>query len=328
MGKRNQIEYNGVTYDSLRQFSVENKLVNYNRIREAWNNGATPDDLIKEFSQRKRRTYNLINFHGKIYYSFSEAATDIGSSPAYAFIVRKKLNLSDEETLEYLSSRINAGIGNGRKKKVVVDGVEYESEKAAARAYNLSTATINSRMRRDGLTFGEAVLYADNYRRGIPLSQESLDVTKLTVVENPKLTVSQKNVCNIIKDAYGTALLLSDGKRLSAVKFPISTGNQSILDCYILLTDAPTYTIVIPALIPNVPESMEVYQSINEFNSTMMGSVIWYKNGNIGAFWTFEQDMLRVNAYQSFEKIVNIFKESCLRFLKNIHKKQATLANQ
>lgn len=320
MGKRYQFEYNGVTYTSLRQFYVENKLVNYNKVSEAWNNGATPEDLIKEFSQRKRRAYNMISFHGKLYYSFSEAATDIGSSPAYAFIVRKKLNLSDEETLEYLSSRINARVGNGRKKKVVVDGVEYESEKAAARAYNLSTATINSRMRRDGLTFEEAVLYADRYRRGIPVSQEFFDVTKLIAVEDPKLTVSQKNVCNIIKDTYGTALLMSDGKRLFAIKFPIPMENQSISDCYILLTDAPTYTIVIPALIPNIQESMDLYRSINKFNSTMMGSIIWYKNENIGAFWTFELDMLRVNAYQSFDKAVYLFKESCLRFLNQLHK--------
>jgi len=163
------IQCDGMDFPSIKEFAHYYGL-NYSKVLYYSRRGFSPERIISlcQFSSASKtekptksgtKRY-ICEYNGVQYSSLYEAAMDLGFSPNQLYEFRKRNNLTPSEAIALsMEKRKRHGKGASKAAKaVVVEGVEYESREAAARAYNVPCITVYSRMERDGISFEEALL--------------------------------------------------------------------------------------------------------------------------------------------------------------------------
>lgn len=152
---------------TVRDFASYYQL-NLSKVRYYLRRGKTTEEIISlcQFSASAKTEKKIpstqyeCEYEGEKFTSLYEAATTLGISPNQLYELRKRKNLTASEAIEQvMKKRKENGKRPGRAaKKCVIEGVEYESREAAAKAYHIPIITVYSRMERDHISFEEALL--------------------------------------------------------------------------------------------------------------------------------------------------------------------------
>lgn len=166
--KPQPMEHDGQTFASVKEFAYHYGL-NYQKVLYYRKRGKSPGEIIDacRFSNASKSSEApkasskrfMFEYDGVKYNSLNEAANALGFSPNQIYEIRKRKNLSPAAAIAYaVEKRKKEGKGPAwAAKKCVIDGKEYESQEAAARAYHVPIITVYSRMERDGISFEEAL---------------------------------------------------------------------------------------------------------------------------------------------------------------------------
>lgn len=165
-----QVKYNGQEYPSLRAFADAYQL-NYPRVTAHFRKGESLEEIIQkcQFSAASKRKEQppetpkrkYVEYDGIRYSSIYAAADALGISPARVYSVRQRQKCSPEAAIEYvLSNSLPAGGDKNPpvSKPCVIEGIEYPSREAALAAYRMKRITVYSRMKRENISFEEAVV--------------------------------------------------------------------------------------------------------------------------------------------------------------------------
>ncbi|WP_289026660.1 hypothetical protein [uncultured Flavonifractor sp.] len=182
-GQGYEIEYEGKAYPSFKAFADAYEL-NYPKASACYREGKTLEEIIQrcQFSsaskakkappETSKRMY--VEYNGVRYTSLYAAADALGIHPSRVYAVRERKGCTPEQAIAYvLEHSIPAGSGKQMPQAApcVVEGVEYPSQEAALAAYRMKRITVYSRMRREGISFEEAIVRGRNsatYRKPVP----------------------------------------------------------------------------------------------------------------------------------------------------------------
>ena len=312
-----EVLYNGTWYTSASDFCNKEKLRPYSAVLKALNEGWSPEDIVNSYGPNANRQEHLISFQGKLYKSLAQASTDIGSDPALAYSLKKKYNFTPAETLQYLVEHRNPNRGKGKTIPICVDGVCYNSQTDAARAYHLSRATITSRMVRDNLSFADALLVADRYRKNLPnMSSVLIDaaVSPLRKDGLGEMNKLQQGVYAYLKETYFSVSLYQEASGQIIFAFPYETRKNKTFTCQLTIGSAGN-ELYVPLLVENAEETLEMYQTINQFNREQIGCKFWMQRNHISASWSM---FVPASAYSSLKEIKQTtaaFLDSCSRLV-------------
>lgn len=161
---------NGQEFSSFKEFTNYYGL-HYTKAQYYRKQGKTPEEILEicKFTSHSKTTSDpkpsakryLCEYNGVQYGSLNEAACALGFSPSQIYELRRRNNLSPSAAIEMaMEQRLNKGAvqKSGNHKKCVIDGIEYESQEAALRAYKIPGITVYSRMEREGISFEEALI--------------------------------------------------------------------------------------------------------------------------------------------------------------------------
>ena len=164
------ITCNGQEFSSFKEFANYYGL-HYTKAQYYRKRGKTPEEILEicKFTSHSKTASNpkpsakryLCEYNGVQYGSLNEAACALGFSPSQIYELRRRNNVSPSAAIEMaMEQRLNKGEirKSGNHKKCIIDGVEYESQEAALRAYKIPGITVYSRMEREGITFEEALV--------------------------------------------------------------------------------------------------------------------------------------------------------------------------
>lgn len=165
-----QVEYEGIVYPSIKAFADAYQL-NYPKATTYFRKGKTPEEVIQkcQFStasktrglppETPKRQY--VEYNGVQYMSIYAAAEALGISPAQVYSVKQRKHYTPEAAIEYvLEHSVPAGGASNHhlSKPCVIEGIEYPSREAALVAYRQKRITVYSRMKREKISFEEAVV--------------------------------------------------------------------------------------------------------------------------------------------------------------------------
>lgn len=176
-----KVEYEGQQYSSLKEFADAFHL-NYSKVTAHYRKGEPLEDIVQNCqfsvaSKAKRtppetRKRKYVEFNGVKYTSIYAAADALGISPGRVYSVRERLKCSPEKAIEYVyQNAAPAGAGNSpNASPCVIEGIQYPSREAALAAYRMKRITVYSRMKREGISFEEAIVRGKNkavYRKPV-----------------------------------------------------------------------------------------------------------------------------------------------------------------
>lgn len=160
----------GQEFSSFKEFTNYYGL-QYTKAQYYRKQGKTPEEILEicKFNSHSKTTSEpkasakryLCEYNGIKYGSLNEAACALGFSPSQIYELRRRNSLSPSAAIAMaMEQRLNKGEiqKSGNHKKCIIDGVEYESQEAALRAYKIPGITVYSRMEREGITFEEALV--------------------------------------------------------------------------------------------------------------------------------------------------------------------------
>lgn len=157
----------GHTYDSIMEFCDAYNL-KYPNTSAQLREGVSPEVIVENSgnlpsvprSKSGVRASIPCSYDGVDYPSMTAAADALGIPahriPAYMKTNHCSANEAIAALMQLGESRIN-NAGKGKREPCVVDGVTYPSRGAACHAYGVRYVSVHSRMRREGLSFEEAL---------------------------------------------------------------------------------------------------------------------------------------------------------------------------
>lgn len=199
------IYYEGRVFDSIIAF-CEAYGCRVSTTQKKFVRGIPPSQVIKDSQAYKRHERTPVQhkrqypctYAGETYSSLSAAASALGIPLYWLYSFKKKHNYSAQTALElavdaYAKVKHPSGHENGRCIPCEVDGITYPSKAAACKAYDIPAITVYSRMKRENISFEEALARGNKDRKRItpvPVKFNRLHLFRNNIKElNPELSV-------------------------------------------------------------------------------------------------------------------------------------------
>lgn len=159
-----EIDYDGKTFDSIADFVREYGL-KYPTTSVHLRQGLSPGESIRRQQVAQRNVEDgKCEYDGQKFSSLFEAAESLGFSPTYLYGIRNKKGCSANEAIKQAMEG-RTGNNQGNHSPVEIDGVIYPNKISALRAYDIPYVTATTRMRRENISFQEAVLRGNKFRK-------------------------------------------------------------------------------------------------------------------------------------------------------------------
>ena len=309
-GKRNRpVEAEGKKYSSVKEFCDAYGL-KYTTAVQYIRDGKTGDEVLQlmgtlssspRIKNGGQRTCSCV-VDGVNYVSLSAAAEAYGIPVHVVYSIKHTHCSSAEEAIHLALDKVAAKEEwdryiESRKRPVIVEGVRYPTKAAAAMAYGIPMATLESRMQRYGVTFEEAVCMGKRERRHIVPEYSLWKKASLKPIGERQcgnLSESLMEIAEILrKNTYRISFFYDKENDIGAVRIKESLFSISAYrDIFILTKKEDSFThieFVIPELLylseNGTDQELHILSEINRLNKEYTWVKIGLSDQTVSTSW-------------------------------------------
>lgn len=278
------LTYNGKNYRSLAEFAQEYGLRYPTTVAQYNKQKLSLEQIIeRQKTHRNKTKKNIVvcEYDGQQFHSLFDAGEALGISPSTLYTIKKKEAVSPSEAIDIAMKRRSPNRGKGRCKAIIVNGVSYESQTAALEAYEVPAVTVTTRMRREGISFEEALLRGSRNKKRIRPNMPNatfLKAEKLNPITIEELDDNQLALYEKIEFQSMPIELFCDGNNSIVIKTEERIGENNKKIAVYFIYHKNEIEILVPDLVKIQKEEMpeDFFETLAKLNEKYLGLKVGY----------------------------------------------------